>query len=108
MQNVHNMLFFLAELAQLVLVAASYPLTIANSIATCLWATTITPLPQSGSCTAFDFRQIDWLPATRACSQTGSYRASCCNIILAMSGLLAQGYVNRTGTIDFQVGKLRI
>jgi hypothetical protein len=95
-----------ADLARIALVAASYPLTIANSIATCLWSNPVDATPQAPTCTALRYDRVDFTPAYNSCGPPGIQKDHCCDVLLAIGGLLWYERINRTGLMNYEVGRV--
>jgi hypothetical protein len=92
-----------ADLARIALVAAAYPLTIANSIASCIWNNPVDSLPQSPTCTAFRTDRLDFSSAYASCGPPAIQGDRCCDILLAIGGDLWFDFVDRTGLINYEV-----
>jgi hypothetical protein len=94
---VHIFPFFTADLAQVAMTAAAYPLSIANSISRCLHNVEITPIVQATKCTAFDWKSLNYTSLAMSCGPQKIRADRCCNYILGMHGQVHSVYRNRTG-----------
>jgi hypothetical protein len=92
-----------ADLAKVALVAAAYPLTIVNSMATCLWDTPVDYYPQSPSCPDFDHRRFDFSQVYKSCGPPGVHSERCCDTVWALSSIIYFERINRTRMTLFEV-----
>jgi hypothetical protein len=92
-----------ADLAKVALVAAAYPLTISNSMATCLWDTPVDYYPQSPSCPDFDYRRFDFSQVYKSCGPPGVHSERCCDTVWALSSIIYFERMNRTRVTLFEV-----
>jgi hypothetical protein len=93
----------LADLANVALVAAAYPLTIANSIATCLWQTPVDYFSQAPSCPDLDHRRFDFLAVYKSCGPPGIHSKRCCDTVNALPSIIYFERINRTPVALFEV-----
>ncbi|GAQ86301.1 Protein kinase superfamily protein [Klebsormidium nitens] len=89
------------DLANIALVAAAYPLSIANSIATCLWNSPVDNLPQSATC-SLGYDAVDYSNVVRACGPLKEQGNRCCDTVLAVGGQVWYEFINRTGTPNYE------
>jgi hypothetical protein len=92
-----------ADLARIALVAAAYPLTIANSIASCIWNNPVDSLPQSPTCTALRIDRLDLSSAYASCGPPAIQSDRCCDVLLALASASVFDFVDRTGHNNFEV-----
>lgn len=85
------------------MVAASYPLILANSISFCLFNTAIDYVPQSPKCTSLDFSGVDYTPIYNTCGPPQLRSTYCCATIQAVFIQLYATYTNVTGQINNEV-----
>jgi hypothetical protein len=95
--------YVFADLARIALVAAAYPLTIANSIASCIWNNPVDSLPQSPTCTAWRIDRMDFSSAYASCGPPAIQGDRCCDVLLVIAGAFWFDFVDRTGLLNYEV-----
>lgn len=88
------------------MVAASYPLLVANSIAQCLHGVNIGTVVQQPTCSIFDWEAENFRGVELSCGPQQVRADRCCDTIIATYGRAHAIYANRTGQFIQQVSAL--